>query len=181
MKNRHRYHPPTRQEIMEAEANLSRSEQRAIRTGIRAATGEVKGEVDEDQMAFASAVLAVHPASMKHLITSARATADKVIGDDFYTHVAFDLFDGDLVRTNKAAKEYGEVVWYLNEVETATPLHKNRLGESMLSKLSSDAKVMVMDWIERQLWEYDYFEERAAYVMGLIDGDNLSASQDNGR
>ena len=171
MKNRHRYHPPTRQKIMEAEANLSRSDQRAIRTGIRAATGEVKGEVDEGQMALASAILAVHPASMENLITAARATADKVIGDDYYTHVLFDLFGGDLVRTNKASKEYGEVVWYLNEVETAkAPLHKNRLGESMLSKLSPDAKIMVMDWIETQLWEYDYFEERAAYVMDIIDG-----------
>jgi hypothetical protein len=181
MKNRHRYHPPTRKEIMEAESRLTRSDQRAIRAGIRAATGGVKGDIaGTANFALASAVLTNLPASMENLITAARGTADKVLGDDIHTHILFDLFDGDMVRANEAVEEYDEIEWYLKE-EIATTLERNMFAESMLRNLSPDAKIIVMDWIERQLWERDYFEEQAAYVLDLIDADNLSSQPDDGR
>jgi hypothetical protein len=105
MKNRHRYYPPTRKEIMEAESRLSRSDQRAIRAGIRAATGGVRGDITETaDFKLASAVLTNLPASMKNLITATRGTADKVLGTDIHTHILFDLFDGDMVRARNVQR-----------------------------------------------------------------------------
>lgn len=164
MKNRHRYHPPTRQEIAEAESRLSKSDQRAIRAGVRAATVGIKGDITEtENFALASAVLSNLPASMENLITATRGVADKVLGNDIHTHITLDLFGGDAVKANKAIKEYEGVVWYLNEVYDADILQQNSMGESMLRNLSPDAKVVV-----KEVAGVCFDGKRAAYVMNLI-------------
>lgn len=169
-KNRHRYHPPTAAEIREAESRLSKSDQRIIRAGIRAATGEVKGDITgTTEFKVASAVLSNPPASLQDTITVVRSVGDKVVGSDYQSHIIFDLFGGDMIEATKAFEEFIKVMWYLDEVADADILHRNEMGESMLKNLPPDAKVIVKDWIGR------YFDDdRAEYVIGVIGVDNLS-------
>ncbi len=175
-KNKHRYHPPTRQEYDQSERNLSKSDQRAIRTGIRAATGGVSGEVDMGKMALASLITTNLPDHARDLITVTRVTADRVLGSDIHTRILLDLFGGDMVREAKAMKEYQEVEWYLDEVYDADRVQRGNMGELMLKNLSPDAKSIV-----KKLVEICFEGRRAAYVMDLIDSDNLSSQPDDGR
>src|SRR5690349_1959144 len=153
-KNKHQYHPPTPAEAEAALKSLSKSDQLAIRTGIRAATTGIQLE---ETLGFAVAnALTINPPRFAcNFLTATRIAADRVSNNTLPSHVMFDLFGGDQLRTKRAFEEFEKVTWFLDYAAETTPLRRNYAGEGTLKSLSSDARVIVREWIKQQLDYYD--------------------------